>query len=197
MSKAIYVGYARVSTKHQSLKQQVDRLHAVGCNKVFKEQISGVSSTRDELENLLNYVREGDSLVVTRLDRLARSAVDLGNIAKRLEQKRVDLIVLDQSIDTSTAQGKLMFNMIAAFAEFERELITERCREGIEKAKEKGVKFGRKRKLTDSQVSSLVYEFENRVMSRLELADKYSISVPSLYRIVVAAKSAKRDIKSN
>jgi len=135
----------------------------------------------------LDYVREGDALIVTKLDRLARSAVDLGKIAAQLQEKGVDLVVLDQDINTTTPTGKLMFTIIGAFAEFERDLINERCREGIVRAKERGVKFGRRPKLSDEQLVELKAEFEAGIISEAALATKYGISRPSLYRLVVKA----------
>lgn len=179
------VGYARVSTQGQSLDNQTQRLKERGCTKFFTEKYSGRSADgRKQLKLALGFVREGDSLVVTKLDRLARSATDLGNIAKQLEAKDVDLVVLDQQIDTTTPAGKLMFTMIGAFAEFERDLITERCKEGIQKAKERGVKFGRPSKLTDEQLHTMKLEFEAGEVGKTELARRYGISRGSLYRLV-------------
>lgn len=184
MTQSHFVGYARVSSNGQSLDSQTDRLNKYGCAKTFSEKYTGTTSDRQQLKSALEYVREGDALVVTKLDRLARSAVDLGKIAQELERKKVDLVVLDQNIDTTTAAGKLMFTMIGAFAEFERDLIRERCQEGIDKAKAKGVKFGRKPKLSEKQVKALRTEFEAGETERGELAKKYGISRPSLYRLV-------------
>jgi len=116
MPNGLRIGYARVSTQGQSLDNQVERLKASGCEKLFTEKYSGARSDRKQLQAVLDFVREGDALVVTKLDRLARSAVDLGQIARKLESKRVDLVVLDQQIDTTTPTGKLMFTMIGAFA---------------------------------------------------------------------------------
>lgn len=179
------IGYARVSTTSQDLTNQKEKLTDFGCEKVFSEKISGKNaSNREILQQVLDFVRDGDSLVITKLDRLARSVVDLGNIANTLSSKGVDLIVLEQDIDTSSASGKLMFHMIAAFAEFERDLINERCSEGREKAKEKGVKFGRKPVLKKPQIENLKNEFENWSGSKKALADKYGISRASLYRLV-------------
>lgn len=178
------VGYARVSSETQSHECQVEKLECFGCTKIFHEKVSGATTERAQLAAALGYVREGDSLVVVKLDRLARSSVDLGNIAAQLSDKNVNLVVLDQAIDTSTPTGKLMFNMIAAFAEFERDLIRERCREGIDKAKAKGIRFGRKPKLSEVQITSMRAEFEAGVLSKNELSRKYGISKPSLYRLV-------------
>jgi len=125
------VGYARVSSVGQSLDVQVDKL--TPCDKIFQEKTSGASATRPRLGDCLDYVREGDTLVVTRLDRLACSTWHLCQIAEVLARKRVHLHVLDQSIDTSDATGRLLFNMLGAIAQFETELRAERQREGIQK----------------------------------------------------------------
>jgi DNA invertase Pin-like site-specific DNA recombinase len=178
------IGYARVSSQGQNLDTQIDRLTQYGCNKLFSEKFTGAKADREQLNIALEYIREDDALVVTKLDRLARSAVDLGKIAEQLQRKKVDLIVLDQQIDTTTPTGKLMFTMIGAFAEFERDLIAERCQEGIAKAKAKGVRFGRPVKLTDAEIQSLKLEFESGGDRRSELARRYGISTASLYRIV-------------
>lgn len=183
MSKGIMVGYARVSSTGQKLNTQRERLKKEGCTKIFEETYSGASSDRKQLRAALDYVREGDSLVVTKLDRLARSSVDLGNISAELQEKKVDLMVLDQNINTSTATGKLMFNMIGAFAEFERDLIRERCQEGIEKAKNRGVKFGRQPKLSEKQLATLKKEFSEGRVGKTDLAKQYGISRASLYRL--------------
>lgn len=184
MPNGLRIGYARVSSQGQSLDNQVERLTNTGCEKLFTEKYSGAKSDRKQLQAALDFVREGDALVVTKLDRLARSAVDLGQIARKLESKDVDLVVLDQQIDTTTPTGKLMFTLIGAFAEFERDLIRERCQEGIAKAKDRGVKFGRRPKLTAKQIEQLKAEFKANEIGRGELAEKYGISRPSLYRLV-------------
>lgn len=178
------IGYARVSSTSQNLDPQVTRLEENGCTKIFMEKYTGTTTeSRQQLKAALNYVRDGDTVVVTKLDRLARSATDLGQIAKQLEKAQVDLKVLDQPIDTTNPQGKLMFNMIGAFAEFERDLIRERCQEGISRAKERGVQFGRPPKLSVKEVNQLKQEFALSITGRTMLAKKYGISRASLYRL--------------
>src|SRR5450432_1039099 len=135
------IGYARVSSVGQSLNVQLDKLQH--CTKIFQEHISGVSGQQPRLKACLEYVREGDTLVVTRLDRLARSTLHLCQIAADLERKQVALQVLDQNINTADATGRLLFHMLAAIAQFETELRAERQYEGIQKAKSHGVQFGR------------------------------------------------------
>ena len=148
------VGYARVSSTGQSLAVQLDKLQH--CDKVFSEKKSATSTNgRTALQECLNYLREGDQLVITRLDRLARSVMDLTQITHDLEQRKIDLVVIDQHIDTSTPTGKLMFNMLGAIAEFETALRKERQADGIAKALEKGVKFGAKAKLTEPQARQM------------------------------------------
>ncbi|TBX98684.1 recombinase family protein [Rhizobium laguerreae] len=144
MTSAI-VGYARTSTLDQTagLEAQLRHLDAAGCHRIFKEQLSSVDTTRPELERALDYVREGDMFVVTKLDRLARSISDLVKIKDRLLTKGVTLKVLDPSLDTSTPTGKLMLSMLGSIAEFERDIMLERQREGIAKAKAEGKYKGR------------------------------------------------------
>ena len=139
------IGYARTSTIEQgaSFEAQTKQLKAAGCDKIFKEQVSAVSPEREQLEAALDYAREGDVLVVTKLDRLARSVPHLCEIGQRLDAKGVGLKVLDQAIDTTTPTGRLMFNMLGAIAQFERELIRERMMVGIAKAKAEGKYKGR------------------------------------------------------
>lgn len=147
------VGYARVSTKEQRLEVQLEKLK--DCDKIYEEKLSGTDGKRPKLQECLDYVREGDILVVTRLDRLARSTLHLCEIAKLLQRKGVSLVVIDQSIDTGTSSGRLLFNMLGAIAQFETEIRAERQAEGIRKALSKGVKFGRKSVLNTDQVTEL------------------------------------------
>lgn len=136
------VGYARVSTSSQNLENQIDQLKGAGCKKIFSEKKSGKNeSDREQFKIMMDFVREGDVLYITKLDRLARSVIDLHNISKHLQDEGVDLKVLHQNIDTTSPAGRLLFTMLGAIAEFERDLINERVREGIEAAKSKGVKF--------------------------------------------------------
>jgi DNA invertase Pin-like site-specific DNA recombinase len=186
------LGYARVSTVGQSLEVQLDKLSAAGCEKVYQEKKSGKSRDgRDELKRLLDDVlREGDCLVCTKLDRLARSVLDLCQIAKQIEAKGASLCILDESIDTSTNGGRLYFHMLAAIGEFERSLILARTEEGRQKALASGVKFGRKEKLNDFQKAKLRQDFASWTGSKEELAGHYGISVPTLYRLAKAPEDA-------
>lgn len=173
------IGYARVSSVGQTLAVQLDRLEQ--CDKVFQEKQSGATGARPRLQACLEYVRAGDILVVTRLDRLARSTLHLCQIAAELERKQVDLQVLDQNINTGDATGRLLFNMLAAIAQFETELRAERQREGIKKAKERGVQFGKRKKLSPKQIVELQRKRAEGMLIK-SLMKEYNISKSSVYR---------------
>jgi DNA invertase Pin-like site-specific DNA recombinase len=145
-------GYARVSTKDQSLEGQLAELKAAGCQKVFQEKISGKGRDRPQLDRLIKVMAEDDVLIISRLDRLARSTRDLLNIIQQLADAGASFKSLkDAWADTTTKHGRLMLTVLAGLAEFERELIIERTGEGRERAMADGVVFGRKRKLTHHQ----------------------------------------------
>lgn len=177
------VGYARVSSVGQSLDVQLEKLAKAGCTRVYKEKRSGrQADTRPELQAALGYVREGDVLVVSRLDRVARSVLDLAKIADLLGKKSVSLRVLDQGLDTSTSEGKLMFNLLGAFAEFEADIRAERQRDGIALARQKGIKFGRRKALTEVQEARIRKMRAEDGFSIEQLAERFSISRSSVYR---------------
>lgn len=173
------VGYARVSSVGQSLDIQLEKLK--GCKKIFQEKKSGTSDKRSRLAACLEYVREEDMLVVTRLDRLARSTLHLCQIADELKRKNVDLQVLDQNINTGDPTGRLLFNMLGAVAQFETEIRAERQADGITKAKRKGVRFGAQRKLSNEQIKELQQKRKDGVLIK-DLMSDYKLSKASVYR---------------
>jgi DNA invertase Pin-like site-specific DNA recombinase len=177
------VGYARVSSVGQSLEVQLSKLSKHGCTKIYQEKRSGTTANRPQLKACLDYVRDGDVLVITKLDRLARSTLHLTQLADGLVNKGVELVVIDQSIDTSTPTGKLLFNVLASIAEFETEIRRERQLEGIQKAKANGVKFGAKAKLTDEQIKQMKLERESGVFIK-DLMKTYGLSKASVYRLL-------------
>ncbi len=183
------IGYARVSSTGQSLEVQLGKLTKEGCSKVYKEKRSGTTADRPELKACLDYLREGDKLMITRLDRMARSTNHLTTIAEDLKQRGVELVVLDQNIDTSTPTGKLLFNVLASIAEFETEIRKERQTDGITKALNNGVKFGAKAKLTDEQIAELKEKRASGTKIR-DLMSDYGVSKATVYRLLVAAKEA-------
>jgi len=177
------IGYARCSTQNQNLDAQLDQLKQ--CDKIFKEKLSGGKTDRPELHKAIDYLREGDSLVVTKLDRLARSLSDLHNLVAEIEAKGASLNILNQAIDTSNSSGKLMFSMLGAFAEFERDLINERVKEGLDRAKAKGVKFGKPRQISNDKRKRIVelMEDENSDLTKQEIADMIGCSRNQIYKI--------------
>ena len=173
------VGYARVSSYGQSLDVQLEKL--ADCERIFQEKQSARTDEREQLQLCLDYVREGDLMIVTKLDRLARSTRDLLNIINRLEKKKVELVVLDQQIDTSTATGRLMVSMLAAIAEFDNDLRKDRQMQGIAMAKRKGVQFGRRKALNEIQVQEMRQKRSEGLKIK-ELMTHYSLSKASVYR---------------
>ncbi|UAL53507.1 recombinase family protein [Metabacillus dongyingensis] len=164
------IGYARVSTKGQDLSLQIDELNKYGCHKIFKEKESGSKSDRKELKKTLEYLREGDKLVVYKIDRLARSTFHLHQIVKELESRGIALVFIHEQIDFSTPAGRLMFNMLGSIAEFERDLINERTAEGRERAKAQGKHMGRKGQ-EEKQVQKALGMYHNRKENGLSVND--------------------------
>ena len=175
----VLIGYARVSSVGQSLQVQLDKLKH--CRKIFQEKKSATGGKRLQLAACLEYVREGDTLVVTRLDRLARSTLHLCQIADELRRKEVELQVIVQNMNTADATGRLLFNMLGAINQFETEIRAERQLDGINKAKEKGVKFGAQRKLTNGQIKELREKRDTGVLIK-NLMQEYQLSKASIYR---------------
>ena len=179
------VGYARTSTVEQVAGYEAQRreLFAAGVEKMFAEQTSSIGS-RVELEAALDFVREGDSLVVTKLDRLARSVKDLCDIVERLEGKGASLRILAMNLDTATSTGRLMLNVLGSVAQFEREIMLERQREGIAKAKGEGRYKGRAP--TARAKSAEVHRLAGEGLTREAIAKQLGIGVASVYRILAA-----------
>ncbi len=174
------VGYARTSTIEQKagFEGQIRELEDAGAEKIFKEQVSALGE-RDELENALDWVREGDTFLVTKLDRLARSLKHLSEIVDSLTEKGVTLRVLNIGLDTSTPTGNLMLNMLGAVAQFERDMMLERQREGIARAKLEGKYSGRPRSIDPEDVKKLVQEGA----TVKEIQQRLGVSRASVYRL--------------
>ncbi|MCA2008509.1 recombinase family protein [Tritonibacter mobilis] len=185
------VGYARTSTLDQKagLEGQERELKAAGCDRLFIEQVSSVDVTaRERLAEALSFVREGDTLIVTKLDRLARSVAHLLEILDTLTDRGAALRILNMGIDTSTPTGKLMLTVLGGVAEFEREIMLERQREGIAKAKAAGKYKGRK--ATARAKAEEVFKLHREGVGGTEIAKRLEIGRASVYRILDEAKSA-------
>ena len=179
------IGYARTSTQDQkySLEAQVEELKAAGCERLYQEEVSSVDSQRVELENALDYIREGDVLVVKKLDRLARSVADTVKIIERLEAKKAGLKILNMKIDTTTPEGRLQFNLFAAIAQFEREVMLERQKVGIAKAKADGKYKGRKPTPEDKKDRILELAAQGN-MTKEEIRKEVGVGVATVYRVL-------------
>jgi DNA invertase Pin-like site-specific DNA recombinase len=174
-------GYARVSTIDQDLSVQKQALKAAGCEVIRAEKASGSSRAgREELERLLDFLQEGDVLMVTRIDRLARSIGDLQDIVRHLKAKKVSLKATEQPIDTSTAAGKAFLDMLGVFAEFETNLRRERQLEGVAKAKAEGVYKGRKPSISREEIARL----RHQGLGASEIARRLRIGRASVYRLL-------------
>ena len=179
------IGYARTSTQDQkySLEAQVEELKAAGCERLYQEEVSSVDSQRVELENALDYIREGDVLVVKKLDRLARSVADTVKIIERLEAKKAGLKILNMKIDTTTPEGRLQFNLFAAIAQFEREVMLERQKVGIAKAKADGKYKGRKPTSDDKKAEILKLAAQGN-MTKEEIRKAVNVGIATVYRVL-------------
>lgn len=180
------IGYARVSTQDQNLDLQIDALTKAGCKKVFDDKVSGSRAERPGLAKALEMLREGDTLVVWKLDRLGRSVKNLVDLVGELHKQGVQFKSLTDAIDTGTASGRFFFHVMASLAEMERELTIERTRAGLEVACQLGRKGGRKRQMTDSKIASAKKLLTSGVPPR-DVARNLGVSIPTLYRWIPAS----------
>lgn len=182
------IGYARVSTQDQNLALQIEALTTAGCQKIFEDKVSGSRSERPGLAKALEMLREGDTLVVWKLDRLGRSVKNLVGLVGDLNKQGVQFKSLTDVIDTGTPSGRFFFHIMASLAEMERELTIERTKAGLEIARQLGRKGGRRRQMTDSKILSAKKLLANGVPPR-DVAKNLGVSVPTLYRWVPAAEN--------
>lgn len=183
------IGYARVSTDDQDLALQQDALQAEGCKRIFEDRISGIKAERQGLSDALGFLREGDTLVVWRLDRLGRSLKDLIDMVGQLESKGIGLKSIHESIDTSSSTGRLVFHIFGALAEFERNLIRERTRAGLQAARARGRKGGRPKALSSDKQTLVVKLYNEKQHTVPQICEMMGISKPTLYKYVESAKS--------
>jgi len=180
------VGYARISTQEQSLELQRSELKKAGCKKIYEDTASGKQADRQGLTLALEILREGDTLVVWKLDRLGRGLKQLIVLVEELEKREIHFRSLTDNIDTRTTAGRFFFHIMASLAEMERELIVERTRAGLRAAKEMGRTGGRKRLMTDSKIKAAKRLLASGVSAR-EVAANLGVSVPTLYRWIPAS----------
>lgn len=186
------IGYARVSTLEQDVSLQTDALQQAGCERIFQDKISGAKSERPGLQEALNYARKGDSIVVWRLDRLGRSLKHLIETVGQLEEQGIGFRSLQESIDTTTSGGRLIFHIFGALAEFERNLIRERTIAGLEAARARGRLGGRPRKL-DAKKTELAYQlYDEKKYAVKEICQMLGISKPTLYAYLARRNKGKQ-----
>lgn len=182
------VGYGRISTSDQNTDAQRDALMATGCERIFLDTASGKLARRPKLDAALDFLRPGDTLVITKLDRLGRSVRNLVDLAAALAARRVDLRVLDQGIDTSTPGGKLTFHILGAIAEFERDLISERTRDGLNAARARGRKGGRRPKMTPAKLETARRLYSAREHTVAQIAEIIGVSRSTVHRVLSVAE---------
>lgn len=176
------IGYARISTNDQNLNLQEDALKSSGCDKIFTDRLSGATKERPGLIQALEFLRPGDTLVVWRLDRLARSLKDLIGLVSTLKDKEIHLSSLNENIDTNSLNGRLIFHIFAALAEFESGLIKERTKAGLTAARARGRQGGRPKLVSSSQEAKLKLLIKDPNFSPKELQEMFGVSKATLYR---------------
>lgn len=180
-----HIAYVRVSTAEQNEARQIEALKKHNIDKWFTEKVSGKNMNRPQLEAMLDYVREGDTVYIHDFSRLARSTKDLLTIVEKLQNKKVHLVSNKENLDTSTPTGKLMLTMIAAINEFERENLLERQREGIAIAKEQGkFKGGQVKRINDKTFTEAYERYQRRELTKTQLAAELKISRPTLDKLI-------------
>lgn len=184
------IGYARVSTNEQTLDMQIDALQKAGCNRIYKEKVSGVRDERIELQKALDTLRDGDQFIVYKFDRLARSTKRLIEIAEYLEQNNIELVSICDKVDTTTPAGKAMFRMFAVFAEFERDIIRERVLSGLQAARARGKKGGRPR-ISEKTKKKALTMYQSKKYSLKEIKEETGVSVATIYNWIAEEKEKK------
>jgi len=181
MGASYIYGYARVSTQQQDLARQLDMLKPYNCTEVLTEKMSGTKAERPELGRLKDKARPGDSIVIESFSRLGRSTKDLIELVEYFENKGVKIISVKENFDTATPQGRLMLTVFQAFSQFERDLIAQRTKEGLESARTRGRKGGRP-KIKDSRIAKALKLYDSKEYSISEIVEMTGVSQATLYR---------------
>lgn len=177
------IGYARVSTKDQNLDSQIDVLKDYGCDRIFSEKVSGRKYNRTELDKCLDYMREDDTLIITKLDRLGRTTKQLIELSQYLEDHDIDLEIIDMNINTKDAMGKMFFTMMSAFAELEANLLSERTKKGLASARARGRKGGRP-SISKDKAQMIKSLYKSKKHTGEEIAKMAGVSRGTVYRVV-------------
>lgn len=188
----VRIGYMRKSTVSQSFQAQEDALRAAGCTEIYSDTASGARDNREGLQKALQYARPNDCLVVVRLDRLGRSLPHLVQVVADLSKRGIHFISLNENIDTGSAAGKLIFHIFSSLSSFERELIVERTRAGLEAARARGRKGGRPTKMTDAQIEKADRLMSRRDASVADIAKVFGVSRSTLYASLAEYRKKKK-----
>ncbi len=181
------IGYSRVSTTDQNPESQQDALRSAGCQKIYVDHFTGIKASRPEWDKVKEVLRDGDTLVITRLDRLGRSTKDLLEISQWLRDNGVGLLATEQKIDTTTPEGRLFFTLMSAFAEFEHDIMQARTVDGLAAARARGRVGGRKPKINAMQATAIRKRYDDGETVQ-ELADSFNTSRPTIYRTLESTK---------
>lgn len=177
------IGYARVSTQDQKLDSQIDMLQEKGCERIFSEKASGRKVNRTELDKCLDYLREGDTLVIYKLDRLGRTTKQLVELSQYFTDKNINLEILDMNINTQDAMGKMFFTMMSAFAELEANLLSERTQRGLEAARTRG-RFGGRKGMSEEKKEYIRMLYDSKKYTIKEIAEKNKVHPTTVHRVV-------------
>jgi len=177
------IGYARVSTRDQNLDSQIDVLKEYGCERIFSEKVSGRKHNRTELDKCLDYLRDRDTLVITKLDRLGRTTKQLIELSQYLDENGIDLEIIDMSINTKDAMGKMFFTMMSAFAELEANLLSERTKRGLESARSRG-KMGGRPKISQDKEKMIISLYNSKEHTINEIINMSGVSRGTIYNVV-------------
>jgi DNA invertase Pin-like site-specific DNA recombinase len=184
------IGYARISTAEQSMDLQIDAIKNAGCEKIFCDTVSGIKARRPGLDEALGFVRKGDTLVVWKLDRLGRSLSHLLQLMETLQRQGVSFKSLSDGIDTTTAMGKMSFGIFGSLSEYELSLLRERTLAGLNAARARGRKGGRRRSLNQEQIDTMITLYESRKHSVVEICKQMRISRKSFYNYLDREKKS-------
>lgn len=182
------INYARVSTKDQKLDSQIDALKEYGCNRIFSEKLSGRKYRRTELDKCLDYMRDGDTLVINKLDRLGRTTKQLIELCQHLENENIDLQIIDMNITTKDAMGEMFFTMMSAFAELEANLLSERTKKGLDSARARG-RVGGRPGISDQKKEIIMSLYNSRNYSGEEIVKMVDLSRSTIYKVITERKS--------
>lgn len=183
------IGYARVSTKEQNLESQIDVLKAYGCERIFSEKVSGRKYKRTELDNCLDYMRDGDTLVITKLDRLGRTTKQLIELSLYLDNENINLQIIDMDISTKDAMGKMFFTMMSAFAELEANLLSERTKKGLDSARARG-RVGGRPAISDQKKEMIKSLYNSKNYSGEEITKMVGVSRSTIYKVINESKNS-------